>query len=191
MIKDLLKKYLLEYITEADPMAHFNDRVNEVVNDIIGIQLPANVYLPNAPKETQDAWIISQLQAKLKDKINAVIATDYPIGKKGKEGICVLVPLGMVKVQPVKGNPVTAVVTAQRKEDVKSGLSYYIGIYDNRMPSIVLADPKIPANRSPHLQLQAHIDNNLKNGWPVNKERSYVDKSFMDNIVINMSDFKA
>jgi hypothetical protein len=191
MIKDLLKKYLLEYITEADPMVHFNDRVNEVVNDIIGIQLPANVYLPNAPKETQDAWIISQLQAKLKDKINAVIATDYPIGKKGKEGICVLVPLGMVKVQPVKGNPVTAVVTAQRKEDVKSGLSYYIGIYDNRMPSIVLADPKIPANRSPHLQLQAHIDNNLKNGWPVNKERSYVDKSFMDNIVINMSDFKA
>ena len=191
MIKDLLKKYLLEYITEADPMAHFNDRVNEVVNDIIGIQLPANVYLPNAPKETQDAWIISQLQAKLKDKINAVIATDYPIGKKGKEGICVLVPLGMVKVQPVKGNPVTAVVTAQRKEDVKSGLSYYIGIYDNRMPSIVLADPKIPANRSPHLQLQAHIDNNLKSGWPVNKERSYVDKSFMDNIVINMSDFKA
>jgi hypothetical protein len=191
MIKDLLKKYLLEYITEADPMAHFNDRVNEVVNDIIGIQLPANVYLPNASKETQDAWIISQLQAKLKDKINAVIATDYPIGKKGKEGICVLVPLGMVKVQPVKGNPVTAVVTAQRKEDVKSGLSYYIGIYDNRMPSIVLADPKIPANRSPHLQLQAHIDNNLKSGWPVNKERSYVDKSFMDNIVINMSDFKA
>jgi hypothetical protein len=191
MIKDLLKKYLLEYITEADPMVHFNDRVNEVVNDIIGIQLPANVYLPNAPKETQDAWIISQLQAKLKDKINAVIATDYPIGKKGKEGICVLVPLGMVKVQPVKGNPVTAVVTAQRKEDVKSGLSYYIGIYDNRMPSIVLADPKIPANRSPHLQLQAHIDNNLKSGWPVNKERSYVDKSFMDNIVINMSDFKA
>jgi hypothetical protein len=178
MIKDLLKKYLLEYITEADPMAHFNDRVNEVVNDIIGIQLPANVYLPNASKETQDAWIISQLQAKLKDKINAVIATDYPIGKKGKEGICVLVPLGMVKVQPVK-------------EDVKSGLSYYIGIYDNRMPSIVLADPKIPANRSPHLQLQAHIDNNLKSGWPVNKERSYVDKSFMDNIVINMSDFKA
>jgi hypothetical protein len=85
MIKDLLKKYLLEYITEADPMVHFNDRVNEVVNDIIGIQLPANVYLPNAPKETQDAWIISQLQAKLKDKINAVIATDYPIGKKGKE----------------------------------------------------------------------------------------------------------
>ena len=191
MIKDLLKKYLLEYITEADPMVHFNDRVNEVVNDIIGIQLPANVYLPNASKETQDAWIISQLQAKLKDKINAVIATDYPIGKKGKEGICVLVPLGMVKVQPVKGNPVTAVVTAQRKEDVKSGLSYYIGIYDNRMPSIVLADPKIPANRSPHLQLQAHIDNNLKSGWPVNKERSYVDKSFMDNIVINMSDFKA
>lgn len=191
MIKDLLKKYLLEYITEADPMAHFNDRVNEVVNDIIGIQLPANVYLPNASKETQDAWIISQLQAKLKDKINAVIATDYPIGKKGKEGICVLVPLGMVKVQPIKGNPVTAVVTAQRKEDVKSGLSYYIGIYDNRMPSIVLADPKIPANRSPHLQLQAHIDNNLKSGWPVNKERSYVDKSFMDNIVINMSDFKA
>lgn len=191
MIKDLLKKYLLEYITEADPMGHFNNRVNEVVNDIIGIQLPANVYLPNAPKETQDAWIISQLQAKLKDKINAVIATDYPIGKKGKEGICVLVPLGMVKVQPVKGNPVTAVVTAQRTEDVKSGLSYYIGIYDNRMPSIVLADPKIPANRSPHLQLQAHIDNNLKSGWPVNKERSYVDKSFMDNIVINMSDFKA
>jgi len=52
-----------------------------------------------------------------------------------------------------------------------------------------LADPKIPANKSPHLQLQAHMHNNIKNGWPVNKERSYVDKSFMDNIVVNMADF--
>jgi hypothetical protein len=190
MIKELLKKYLLEYIAEADPMGHFNDRVGEVVDDIISVQIPANVYLPNASKEEQDAWIISQLQSKLKDKINAVTATDYPIGKKGKEGICVLVPLGMVKVQPIKGAPVTAIVTAKRKEDIKSGISYYIGIYDNRMPSLVLADPKIPANRSPHLQLQAHIDNNLRNGWPVNRERSYVDKTFMDNIVINMSEFK-
>jgi hypothetical protein len=191
MIKELLKKYLLEYISEADPMGHFNDRVSEVVDDIISVTIPGNVYLPTAPKETQDAWIISQLQEKLKAKINEVIATDYPIGKKGKEGICVLVPLGMVKVQPVKGNPVTAIVTAKRKEDIKSGVSYYIGIYDNRMPSLVLADPKIAANRSPHLQLQAHIDNNLRNGWPVNRERSYVDKTFMDNIVINMADFKA
>ena len=172
-------------------MGHFNDRVSEVVDDIISVTIPGNVYLPTAPKETQDAWIISQLQEKLKAKINEVIATDYPIGKKGKEGICVLVPLGMVKVQPVKGNPVTAIVTAKRKEDIKSGVSYYIGIYDNRMPSLVLADPKIAANRSPHLQLQAHIDNNLRNGWPVNRERSYVDKTFMDNIVINMADFKA
>ena len=192
MIKELLKKYLLEYVTEmADPMGHFNDRVSQVVDDITNVTVPSNVYLPNVPKETQDAWIISQLQEKLKDKIAGVTATDYPIGKKGKEGICVLVPLGMVKVQPIKGNPVTAIVTAQRKEDIKSGLSYYIGIYDNRMPSLVLADPKIAANRSPHLQLQAHIENNLRNGWPVNRERSYVDKTFMDNIVINMADFKA
>ncbi len=191
MIKELLKKYLLEYITEADPMGHFNDRVNDVVDSIIGIEIPANVYLPNIPKETQDAWIISQLQEKLKSKINGVIATDYPIGKKAGQGICVLVPLGMIKVQPVKGNPVTAIVTAQRKEDVRTGISYYIGIYDNRMPSLVLADPKIPANKSPHLQLQAHMHNNIKNGWPVNKEKSYVDKTFMDNIVINMVDFKA
>lgn len=191
MIKELLKKYLLEYITEADPMGHFNDRVNDVVDSIISVQIPANVYLPNVPKETQDAWIISQLQEKLKVKIAAVTATDFPIGKKAGQGICVLVPLGMIKVQPVKGNPVTAVVTAQRKEDVRNGISYYIGIYDNRMPSLVLADPTIAANKSPHLQLQAHMHNNIKNGWPVNKEKSYVDKTFMDNIVINMADFKA
>jgi hypothetical protein len=35
------------------------------------------------------------------------------------------------------------------------------------------------------------MHNNIKNGWPVNKEKSYVDKTFMDNIVINMADFKA
>jgi len=190
MIKDLLKKYLLEYIDEAAPMGHFNDRVSEVVEDIIGVTIPPNVYVAGATKEQQDAWVISQIQSKLKEKINAVIATDFPIGKGNKEGICVLVPLGMVKVQPLKGNPVTVTVTAKRKEDVRSGISYYIGIYDNRMPSLVLADPTIAANRSPHLQLQAHITNNIKNGWPVNKERSYVDKSFMDNIVVNMADFK-
>lgn len=190
MIKELLKKYLLEYISEADPMGHFNDRVSEVVDDIISVTMPANVYVAGASKEQQDAWVISQIQDKLKEKINSVIATDFPIGKGKNEGICVLVPLGMVKVQPLKGNPVTVIVTAKRKEDIRTGISYYIGIYDNRMPSLVLADPNIPANRSPHLQLQAHIANNIKSGWPVNKERSYVDKSFMDNIVVNMADFK-
>lgn len=189
MIKELLKKYLLEYVNEADPMGHFNDRVGEVVEDIIAVTMPPNVYVAGATKEKQDAWVISQIQDKLKEKINTLIATDYPIGKGKNEGICVLVPLGMLKVQPLKGNPATISVTAKRKEDVKTGISYYVGIYDNRMPSLVLADPTIAANRSPHLQLQAHMNNNLRSGWPVNKERSYVDKSFMDNIVVNMADF--
>lgn len=190
MIKELLKKYLLEYISEADPMGHFNDRVSEVVEDIVSISMPPNVYVAGASKEEQDAWVISQIQNKLKEKINTLIATDFPIGKGKNQGICVLVPLGMIKVQPLKGNPVTITVTAKRKEDFKSGISYYVGIYDNRMPSLVLADPNVAANKSPHLQLQAHMNNNLKNGWPVNKERSYVDKSLIDNIVVNMADFK-
>jgi len=190
MIKGLVKKYLLEYITEADPMGHFNDRVSEVVEDIIDITIPDNIYIQGVSKETQKSWIISQIQQELKEKINAVIATDFPIGKKNSTGICVLVPLGMIKVQPVKGNPVTAIVTAKRKEDIRVGVSYYIGIYDNRMPSIVLADPKIAANKSPHLQLQAHMYNNINSGWQVNKEKSYVDKSFMSNIVVNMNEFK-
>ena len=58
------------------------------------------------------------------------------------------------------------------------------------MPSFVLADPNVAANKSPHLQLQAHMNNNLKSGWPVNKERSFIDKSLMDNIIVNMADFK-
>ena len=190
MIKELLKKYLLEYITEADPMGHFNDRYSEVIEDIIDVTIPDNVYVPSATKEAQKAWIISQIQEQLKEKIEKIKATDYPIGKKTGTGICVLVPLGMIKVQPLKGNPVTAIVTARREKDIKSGISYYIGIYDNRMPTLVLADPSIASNKSPQLQLQAHMTNNMKSGYQVNKEKSYVDKAFMDNILVNMADFK-
>ena len=164
MIKELLKKYLLEYITEADPMGHFNDRVSEVVDDIRSVTMPSNVYVAGATKEAQDAWVISQIQSKLKEKINRLFTTDYPIGKGKNQGVCVLVPLGILKVQPLKGNPVTISVTAKRKEDTRSGISYYVGIYDNRMPSFVLADPSVAANKSPHLQLQAHMTNNIKNG---------------------------
>jgi hypothetical protein len=58
------------------------------------------------------------------------------------------------------------------------------------MPTIVLADPKIRANSSIGAHLQAHIENTIKNGWPVSKEKSSIDKSFIDNIIIPMSEFK-
>lgn len=188
MIKELLRKYLKEYmVDEAVPMGHFKDRMKEVIGDIISIQLPDNVYLPNIPKATQDSWIISQIKSKMYAKISAVEMKDYPLTR----GSCVLVPLGIVKLQPVKGNPVNIMITAQRKEGTMTGFSYYITIYENRMPTIVLADPKIAANSSIGNQLQAHILNTQKNGWPVNKEKSFIDKSFIDNVIVKMSDFKA
>jgi len=188
MIKELLRKYLLErMVDEAVPMAHFRDRMREVVDDIVSIQLPDNVYLPNVPKATQDAWIISQIKSKLYAKVSAVEMKDYPTSR----GSCILVPLGIIKLQPVKGNPVNIMITARRKEDVKSGFSYYITVYENRMSTIVLADPKNPNNSSVGNQLQAHIQNTIKNGWPVAKDKSYIDKAFMDNIIIQMSKFSA
>lgn len=189
MIKELLRKYILEFINEADPMGHFNKRVSEVVDNIINIKVPENVYINGVSKKEQDEWIISQLKIKIKEKINKIINTKYPIGKRENIGICVLVPLGMLKLQPLKGNPVSIMVTAEREKDTKTGMSYYIGIYDNRMPTFVLADPNIPSNKSPLTQLQAHIKNNAKEGWPINIERSYVDKSFANNVVVDMADF--
>lgn len=188
MLKQLVRKYLLEYmIDEAVPMGHFKDRVKEVIGDIQSIQLLPNAYLANIPKETQDAWIISQIKAKMLAKINQVEAKDYPTTR----GSCILVPLGIIKLQPVRANPTNILITAQRKEGTMTGFSYYITIYENRIPTIVLADPKIAANSSIGNQLNAHIANTEKNGWPVNRDKSSIDKSFMDNIVINMAEFKA
>lgn len=186
MVKELLRKYLFEYmIDEAVPMGHFKDRVKEIVGDIKSIELPANVYLPNIAKEIQDAWIISQIKAKLLAKISAE-AKEYPTTR----GSCVLVPMGIIKLQPIKGNPTNILITAQKKEGTMTGFSYYITIYENRMPTIVLADPKLAANSSIGAQLKAHINNTIKNHWPVSNEESFIDKSFMDNIIIQMSDFK-
>lgn len=185
-IKDLLKKQLLEYtILEAVPMGHFDERIQEVLYNIQSIQIPANYYLPNIPKETQDAWIISQIQKRLQAKIDGIIAKDYPIG-----GSCVLAPLGMIKVQPIKGNPSNILVTVKRKEGLLSGMAYYAAIYDNRLPTIVLADPKNPNNSSVGNQLNAHIKNTIEGGYRVDKNKSFLDKTFMDNIVISMADFK-
>lgn len=188
MIKQLVRKYLLEYvIDEAVPMVHFKDRVKEVIGDIVSIQIPDNVYIPNVPKPTQDAWIISKIKSKMYSKVSQVEMKNYPTTR----GTCILVPMGIIKVQPIKGNPVNVLITAKRKEGTMTGFSYYITIYENRMPTIVLADPKVAANSSIGNQLQAHIYNTEKNGWPVNKETSAIDKSFIDNIVINMADFTA
>lgn len=188
MLKQLVRKYLLEYvIDEAVPMGHFNDRIKEVIGNIQSIQIPANCYLPNIPQEVQDAWIISKIKSKLYSKISQIEMKDYPT----KRGSTILVPLGIIKLQPVKGNPVNIIITAQRKEGTMTGFSYYVTVYENRIPTIVLADPKIAANSSIGNQFQAHIANTIKNGWPYDKNSSSIDKSFMDNIVINMSEFKA
>jgi len=90
-------------VDEAVPMGHFKDRMKEVVDDIVSIQLPDNVYLPNVPKATQDAWIISQIKSKLYAKVSAVEMKDYPTSR----GSCILVPLGIIKLQPVKETQLT------------------------------------------------------------------------------------
>ncbi len=187
MIKALLRKHLLEHsLLEADPMGHFKERLNEVLYSIVNIQIPPAFYLPNIPKEKQDAWIISQIQTKIQAKVDAIIAKDYPIG-----GSCVLVPLGMIKVQPIKGNPSNVLITAKRKEGLITGMSYYAAIYDNRLPTLVLADPKNPNNSSIGNQLQAHIKNTLDGGYRVNKDKCFIDKTFMDNLLIPMAGITA
>jgi hypothetical protein len=184
-MKLFIKQLLREMLIEAVPMGHFHDRVKEVLYDIQSIQIPSNYYLPNVPKEAQDAWIVKQIQTQIQAKLNAIIAKDYPVG-----GSCVLAPLGLIKIQPIKGNPANILVTAQRKEGLMNGYSYYVTIYDNRLPTLVLADPKIPANSSPGNQLQAHIKNTIDGGYRYVKEKSFIDKNFMDNIIIQMSQFK-
>src|ERR1035438_7018771 len=158
-MKVFIRVLLREMLAEAEPTGHFDDRVSEVVDDIVSIQLPPAIYLPNIPKETQDAWIINQIKEKVKGKIKNIIVKVYPDGNGS--GICSVVPLGLIKVQPINGNPVNALITARKKEGVMRGYFYYVTIYDNRMPTIVLSDPNIPANSSPGNQLQAHIKNNI------------------------------
>jgi hypothetical protein len=192
MVKELLRKYLVEFeVDEALRTQHFDDREKEVVDNIVDITLPNNVYLPNVPIEQQKAWIIQQIQKALKVKINAVVSKTYPKGKGLNLGVCSVAPLGMIKLQPLKGLPINILVTAQRKEGLISGYSYYITIYDDRLPSLVLADKNNKLTQTPAGQLQAHMDNNIKRGDAVNKKSSFIDKSFIDNIVINLSDFQS
>jgi len=183
-MKSMIKTLLREGLNEAQPMIHFNERVDEVLYNIIGIQIPDNYYLPNVPKDSQDEWIISQIQQNIQAKVNAIIDKDYPIGDSA-----VLAPLGMLKLQPVKGNPVNIMVTVERKDKRITGSSYYVAIYDDRLPTLVLADPKNPNNSSVGNQLNAHIRNTIEGGYKVNKDKSYIDKSFMGNIIIPMSKF--
>lgn len=186
LIQKLLKKTLLEYyLIEATPTTHFNDRFDEVIDSIVSIQIPHNIYIPNISKETQDEWIITQIKDKIKVKVNLILKKPYPIAG----GICVLAPLGMIKIQPLKGNPANILITSKRKEGITSGTSYYAPIYDDRLPTIVLADPRNPNNSSVGNQLVAHIKNNLEAGYKVNKDKSFVDRTFMDNIMISISDF--
>lgn len=183
-MKVFIKQLLYEMLAESTPMGHFKTRMNEVLYNIQSIEIPDNVYIPNIPKEKQDEWIIKQIQTKLQSKVDAIIAKDYPIG-----GSCVVVPLGLIKLQPLKGNPVNVLVIAKRDDGLKSGMSYYVTVYDNRLPSIVLADPKNPNNSSVGNQLQAHIKNSINGGYRYNRDKSFVDKSFMDNIIIQISQF--
>jgi len=183
LIKTLLNKYLVEHtLDEAVPMGHFNDRVIERVLNIKEITLGHGYYLPNLQKEIQDKWIIEQIKNKVSEKIKEVINKEYPINN----GVCVLVPLGPILVKPPKGQSVDILIAALGY----IGKDYYISIYDNRMPTIVLSDPNIGNNRSPEAQLNAHMYNNIKNNWPVNKEESFIDTSFNTPIIIKMVELR-
>lgn len=185
MIKELLRKHLLK-LNEAVPTEHFGERVNEVLYNIESIELPPNAYISNVSKEAQDAYIIKEIQKQVQAKINAVIAKNYPASGKGS---CVLVPLGIIKVQPLSGPAVNVMIISRRAEGIKRGYSYNIAIYDNRIPSLLLPDPKHPNNSSPMNQLKAHMANNVKRGEKVDPKTSFVDKSFMTNIIIQMNKF--
>jgi len=189
MTKDLLRKYLLEYVDEATRTTHFNKREKEVVDTIVDVTIPNDMFLPNVDIELQKKWIINEIQKVLKGKIDQIIGKNYPIGKGANLGICAVAPLGMIKLQPLKGNPVNILITAKRFEGLISGYSYYVTVYDDRLPSIVLVDKNNPLNQTPMGQLQAHINNNLNRGDNVNQKASFIDKSFMGNIIVNIRDF--
>ena len=181
-MKEFIRVLLREMLAEAVPTGHFNDRVKERITNIQSIVVPPNCYQPNVPKETQDQYLIKQIQEKVLAKVQAVIDKTYPAGKKLETGICAIVPLGLIKIQPPIGLPIKVTINA---EGGVTGQSYYIGIYDNRMPSIVLADPKIPANHSIGGQLEAHMKNNEREGHEVNRAKSFIDKSFMSDIILS------
>ena len=190
MIKDLLRKHLFEYVDEATRTTHFNKREKEVVDDIVDVTIPPNMFLPNVNVDIQKKWIIGEIQKALKSKIELITTKDYPIGTGFNLGICSIAPLGMIKLQPLNGNAVNILITAQRAEGLISGYAYYVTIYDDRLPSIVLVDKNNPLTQTPMGQLQAHMMNNIKRGDNVNKKASFIDKTFMGNIIINMSNFK-
>lgn len=192
-MKVFIKQLLREMLDEARPTGHYNDRVNEVLYDIVSVQIPPNYYLPNIPEIEQNDWIIKQIQQQIQTKLDAIMAKDYPSYEKTqpkREGICVLIPLGIIKVKAINGMINNITITAKRKEGTMSGHSYYAVIYDNRIPSLVLANPKLPSNASPHTQLQAHMKNNATNGEPVNTKESFVDKSFMGNVIVDMRNYR-
>ena len=183
MIKDLLRKYIVEYaIDEAKPMGHFKDRVFERLEYIQGIEMGHGYYLPNIPIDEQNRWIIKQIRKAMNEKIKGVLAKDYP----SNDGVCVLVPLGKISVKPVKGQSTEILIKASGF----IGTDYYMSIYDNRVPTIVLADPKVPANASNETKLQAHIKNTIVNKWPVNKEESFIDTTFDTPLVIRMTELR-
>lgn len=184
MIKELLRKHLLEHaIEEAEAMNHFNQRVDEVLYSISNVKIPDSVYLPNIPKEDQDDYIMRTIQDEMQEKINQVLAKDYPVG-----GSCVVAPLGHITIQPLKGVPVKPLIYAVKgKSSTVYGVSYYISIYDNRATSLVLANPNYPENRSSGGQLLAHIRNAVKNGYKHNRDKSFVDNEFNTPLVIPMS----
>ena len=185
MIKNLLRKHLLEYVNEAMPMDHFNDRVVDVIDNIVSVDIPEGFYIPNIPTIDQDNWIISQIQAQLKAKIQKVIDTDYP----ENNGVCVVVPLGIILIKSLQGKRFKVLVTVQRKTDTVKGMSYYITIYDNRIPSIILAHMNNPQTNNPNGQLKAHINNNKRGGWSINVEESFIDDSLTNVILIDMKLF--
>lgn len=183
MIKELLRKYLLKHsLNEAVAMKHFTERVFERVDNIREIKLGHGYYLPNVPIETQNAWIINQIKEIIKLKIKHVLYKDYPIDN----GVCVLVPLGKILVKPVKGQSTSIIISSSGF----IGSDYYMSIYDNRVPTIVLADPSIHNNSSHENQLSAHIRNTIDNKWPVNKEASFIDASFDTPIIIKMAELR-
>lgn len=190
MIKNLLRKHISNYlINEAVAMSHFKERINEIVDDIQQISISPNMYLPNISKDKQDDWIIDQIKFNILNKITSIINKQYPIGQGANSGICVVIPLGLIKVKNLVGQLSDILITAKRKEGPISGKSYYITIYDNRIPTIVLADPKNASNSSPQKQLQAHIKNSERHSLPVNIKQSFVDSSFINTIIIDLSKF--
>lgn len=177
----MTKKDIKTMLKEAIPTKHFDERVDQVLLDIVNVEVPRDCLLRDVNVNKQKDYIIHCIANNITKKIDMVVKKRYPVG-----GSCVLVPLGRIKIRSGRGQLKDVFIISKKDGGYTSGLDYYIPIYDNQMATLVLASPEVAANQNHDGQLEAHMRNVANKGFPVNMKLSYVDVSFNRPLIIDM-----